>query len=150
MAYASAAFNSGGSSVKSCGIMVAAASSPRRARLLWVELGNASSPADNAFIFIFQACTTAGTGSAKTPMMLDAGDTLASTIVCKDTVTADPTLTAGSFAVNWAVNQRGSVRFVAAPGAEIVVPSTASNGYIFGVSAASTTTQAASATFLEL
>lgn len=150
MAYASVALNSGGSSVKSCGVVVAAASSPRRARLLEVELGNASSPADNAFIFVFQRCTTAGTGTAKTPNMADAGDSLASTIVCNDTITADPTVTAGAFALNWPVNQRGSVRYVAAPGAELVIPATASNGYMFGLSAASTTTQGASVTFLEM
>lgn len=153
MAYASVAFNSGGSSVKACGYAYAAAASPRRARLLELELGNASSPADNAFIFIIQAISgiTTLAGTTKTPMMLDAGDTLASTIVCKDTITADSTnLTAGSFALNWPVNQRGSVRYVAAPGAEIVIPATTSNGYLFGVSAASTTTQGASLTFLEL
>jgi hypothetical protein len=149
MAYVSIAFNSGGSSVKTCGVVTAAATSMRRARILEVELGNASSPADNAFIFIFQACSSSGTGSSKTPMSLDAGDTLASTLIAKDTITADPTVTAGAFALNWAVNQRGSVRYVAAPGAEIVIPATASNGFIFGVSAASTTTQAASATLIE-
>jgi hypothetical protein len=150
MAYATAYGNSGGSSVKTCLALVAAASSMRRARLLEIELGNASSPADNAFIFIIQRATTAGTGTTVTPNMTDAGDTLASTIVATQLITADPTLTAGTFAVNWAVNQRGSVRWVSAPGAELVIPATASNGYGIGVSAASTTTQACSCTFLEL
>lgn len=149
MAYASVQANSGGSSVKSCLDLVAAASSMRRARILYVELGNASAPADNAFIFVFQRCTTAGTGTTVTPNMADAGDTLASTIVATHLVTADPTLTAGAFALNWAVNQRGSVRWVPSPGAELVIPATASNGYMFGVSAASTTTQAMSCMFLE-
>lgn len=149
MAYAAVAFNSGGTSVKSGGVLVAATSSMRRARLLEIELGNASSPADNAFIFIFQRCTTPGAGTVQTPNMSDAGDTLASTLVATSAVTADPTLTAGAFAMNWPVNQRGSVRFVAAPGAELVIPATASNGYMFGLSAASTTIQGASCTFLE-
>lgn len=153
MAYAAVAFNSGGSSVKAVGYMYAAASSMRRARLMEIELGNASSPADNAFIFIIQQISglTTIAGTTKTPAFQDQADTLASTIVCKDTITADGSLlTAGAFALNWAVNQRGSVRYVAAPGTEIVIPATASNGFLIGVSAASTTTQAASCTFLEM
>lgn len=149
MAYAAVAMNSGGSSVKSCGVITAAASGMRRARITEIELGNASSPADNAFIFVIQQATTAGTGTTKTPAMTDTADTLASTIVVKDTITADPTLTAGAFLLNWPVNQRGSVRYVAAPAYELVIPATASNGYMIGLSAASTTTQGASATFLE-
>jgi hypothetical protein len=150
MAYWGVNMNSGGSSVKSCGTICAAASSPRRARILTLELGNASSPADNAFLLIVQRCTSNATGSARTPNMSDAADTLASTIVVTDTVTADPPLTANAFLMNWPVNQRGSVRFVPPPGAEIVIPSTASNGIMVGISAASTTTQGASATALEL
>jgi hypothetical protein len=150
MAYASVPMNSAGNSVKGCGVIVAAASNMRRARLLVVELGNATAPADNAFIFVFQRCTTAGTGSARTPNMADAADTLASTIVVTDAISADATLTANAFAVNWPVNQRGSVRVALPPGAELVVPATASNGYSLGLSAASTTTQGASCTFLEL
>jgi hypothetical protein len=149
MAYAAVAGNSGGSSVKSCLVLVAAASNMRRARIMELELGNATSPADNAFIMNVIRATTAGSGTTRTPVMLDAADTLASTIVATDTVTADPSLS-GVAILNWPVNQRGSVRFVAAPGAEPVIPATASNGFLFGLSAASTTTQGCSVTYLEL
>jgi hypothetical protein len=122
----------------------------RRARMIAVELGNASSPADNAFIYNFIRCTTAGTGTTVTPVQLDnQGDTLASTIVATNLISADPSLS-GIAILNWPVNQRGSVRWVAAPGDELVIPSTASNGFMFGLSAASSTTQGCSANYLEM
>jgi len=144
------AFNSGGSSVKSVGLLVAAASSPRRAKVTDWKIGSSQSPADNTFTHIIQACTTAGTGAAKTPMASDAADTLASTIVAKDTITADPTLTAGAFYANLAVNQRASFRWVAAPFFELIIPATASNGFAFAVSSASTTTFAEDVLYEEL
>jgi hypothetical protein len=148
--FAGIAGNSGGSSVKSTLVLTAAASSPRRARILTFELGNATSPADNAFIFIVQQATTAGTGTTRTVTADDPADSIASTIVAKDTVTADPTVTAGAILMNWPVNQRASVRYASSPGAELVIPATASNGYMFGLSAASTTTTGMSAELLEL
>jgi hypothetical protein len=150
MAYWGVNMNSGGSSVKTCGTICAAAASARRWQLLTLELGNATSPADNAFLLIVQRCTSNATGSARTPNMLDQADTLAATVVVTDTATADPPLTANAFLMNWPVNQRGSVRFVPPPNAPIVGPATASNGVMIGVSSASTTTQGASATVLEL
>lgn len=142
--------NSGGSSVKGCGTICAAASNMRRGKLLTVELGNATSPADNAFLLIIQRCTSNATGAARTPNMQDPGDSLAATIVVTDTITADAPLTANAFLMNWPCNQRGSVRFVPPPDAPIYIPATASNGVMIGVSSASTTTQGASATVLEL
>jgi hypothetical protein len=151
MSYAYAQGNSGGSSVQTCLALTAAASAPRRAKILDFLYGNATAPADNAFLLIIQRCTTAGTGTTITPTMADSlGDTLASTIVGKSAVTADPTLTANLFLSNWPVNQRGSVRWIPNPTDEIYIPSTASNGFAFGVSAASTTTQGCLVSFLEL
>jgi hypothetical protein len=143
-------FNSGGSSVKSVGLLVAAASSMRRAKITDWKIGCSQAPADNEFVHIIQACTTAGTGAARTPLASDAADTLAATIVAKDTITVDPTLTANAFFANFAVNQRASFRWVAAPYFELLIPATASNGYIFGVSAATTTTFAEDVLFEEL
>jgi len=144
------ALNSGGSSVKSVGLAVAAASSPRRAKIQDWKFGSSQSPADNEFVHIIQLCTTTGTGTAKTPVASDQADTLASTIVVKDTITADPTLTSGSFYANIALNQRASFRWVAAPFFELIIPATASNGYIFGVSAATTNTFAEDILYEEL
>jgi hypothetical protein len=133
------AANKGAANVQSVAIIVAAASNMRRAKIYDWTLGCGASPADNAFTHIGQRCTTAGTGAALTPNSLDAGDTLACTIVCKDTVTADPTLTANAFVFRKALNQRATFRWVAAPYGELVIPATASNGFMLGLSAASTT-----------
>lgn len=131
--------NKGAANVQSVALLTAAAASPRRARVHDFTMGCGASPADNAFTWIVQRCTTAGTGSALTPNALDPADTLASTIVAKDTVTADPTLTASAFLYAEALNQRATMRWVAAPYSELVIPATASNGFIIGLSAATTT-----------
>lgn len=144
------AFNSGGSSVKGVGYLTAAASSPRRAKILDWKFGSSQSPADSVFTHVIQRCTTASTGTGKTPNALDPADTLASTIVAADTVTADATLTAGAFVANVAMNQRASFRWVPAPYSELIIPATASNGFMFGLSAATTTTFAEDVLYEEL
>lgn len=131
--------NKGAASVQSVAIVVAAAASMRRAKIYDWQFGCGASPADNSFTWIAQRCSTAGTGAALTPNSVDAADTLASTIVCKDTTTVDPTLTAGAFGARVPLNQRASFRWVSSPYGELIVPATASNGYIFGLTAATTT-----------
>ncbi len=139
MAKASIAANKGAANVQSVAIITAAAASPRRAKIYDWTIGCGATPADSAFTHIGQRCTTAGTGAALTPNMLDAADTLASTIVAKDTATVDPTLTANAFAFRKALNQRSTFRWVAQPGGELIIPATASNGFMLGLSAATTT-----------
>lgn len=131
--------NKGAASVQTVLLLTAAASSPRRAKVYDIGFGCGASPADNAFTWIIQRCSTAGTGSALTPNSLDPADTLASTIVAKDTTTVDPTLTASAFLWAEALNQRASFRWVAAPYSEIIIPATASNGIVAGLSSATTT-----------
>lgn len=140
MARWGATFNKGAASVQTVALLVAAASNPRRARIYDLTIGCDAAPADNSFVHIGQRCSTAGTGSALTPNALDPADTLASTIVAKDTITVDPSLTASAFVFpGFALNQRASFRWVAAPYGEIVIPATASNGVIFGLKTATTT-----------
>lgn len=139
MARWSAGFNKGAANVQTVAYVGAAAASPRRAKIYDWTLGCGASPADNAFTHIGQRCTTAGTGTAGTPNSLDPADTLASTIVVKDTMTADPTLTASAFVFRKALNQRATFRWVAAPYGEIIIPATASNGVALGLSASTTT-----------
>lgn len=139
MARWSIAANKGSANVQSVATLNAAAASPRRARIYDWTLGCGATPADNAFTHIGQRCTTLSTGNALTPNALDPADTLATTIVCKDTITADPTLTAAAFAFRKALNQRATFRWVAAPYGELLIPATANNGFMLGLSAASTT-----------
>lgn len=142
--------NKGTASVQAILLLVAAAASPRRANVYDYTIGCGATPADNAFNHIVQRCTTAGTGAALTPNALDPADTLASTIVAKDTITVDPTLTANAFLGRKALNQRATFRWVAVQGKEIKLPATASNGIILGLSSATTTDFDAEAHFEEL
>lgn len=131
--------NKGAANVQGVAVLTAAAANMRRAKVYDWTLGCGAAPADNTFIHVMQRCTTAGTGASLTPNSLDPADTLASTIVAKDTITVDATLTAGAFHARKALNQRATFRWVAAPYGEIIIPATASNGLCFGLSAASTT-----------
>jgi hypothetical protein len=116
----------------SVGSLTAAASSPRRALIYDLFMGSEAAPGDFAFLWQVQRCTTAGTaGSNTTPQPLNPADTLASTMVCGQAHSADPTLTANAIEASFPLNQRATFRWVAAPGSEIVTPATASNGVAF-------------------
>lgn len=135
-------FNKGVANVQGVGYLLAAAASPRRAKIYDWSFGSASNPpVDVPFIHIAQrANSTSLASSARTPNALDQADTLASTIQASDTVTVDGTLTANAFDYQAPLNQRNSFRWVAAPGSEIVIPATANTGVMLGLSAATTTT----------
>lgn len=143
--------NKGAANVQGVLYLVAAAASPRRARVYDWTMGCSAAPADNIFIHIVQRCTNVSlAGATLTPNALDPADSLASTIVGTDTVTVDGTLTASAFLANKALNQRATFRWVAAPYGELMIPATANNGLMFGLSAASTTTMAHDAHYEEL
>ena len=130
----------GAANVQGVLYVMGATTANRRARIYDWTLGCGASPADNSFIHIAQRCTAAPTASAKTPNALDPADTLASTIVPYDTTTVDSTLlTANAFLAWKPLNQRATFRWVAAPYGELVIPATANNGIMLGLSAASTT-----------
>ncbi len=149
MARWAAAGNKGAASVQTVLHLNAAAASPRRAKLYDVSLGCGASPADNAFTWIFQRATTAPTGATLVPNSLDPADTLASTIVATQTTTADGTLTSAAILNRFALNQRATFRWVAAPYGELIIPATTSNGIMIGLSAATTTSFDAGANFEE-
>jgi hypothetical protein len=141
--------NKGANNVQGVLYLTAAAASPRRAKVYDLSMGCGAAPADNAFIWIIQRCSTAATATGLTPNSLDPADTLASTIVAAATVTVDATLTANAFMYRDALNQRATFRWVAAPYGELIIPATTSNGFMFGLSAASTTTFDAGANYEE-
>lgn len=112
------------------GSLTAAASNMRRAKVYDLMFGSEATPADNAFLWQVQRCTTAGTaGTNPTPLSLDAADSLASTIVCGQAHSADPT--GSTVLMTVPLNQRASFRWVSAPGGELIIPATASNGVKF-------------------
>src|SRR3954469_6981252 len=84
-----------------------------RPRIYDVIFSSAATPADNAALYAFQRCTTAGTpGSSLTPQAEDPGDpsSLASSGLA--VFGAGPTLTASAFLLQIAHNQRATVRWV--------------------------------------
>lgn len=123
-----AEMNRSASTTLSVGTIVADATTPRRFKLYDLIFGSEATPADNAFLWQIQRCTTAGTGSAVTPNALDLADAAALFDVLEN-LTVDPTLTAGAIDLALPLNQRASFRWVAAPGGELVAPATASAGF---------------------
>lgn len=100
-----------------------------RPRLYDLLLGCAATPADQATKFTLIRCTAAGTaGSSFTPIALDPGDPASLATVGQGVFSVEPTYTANSNLLVVDVNQRATVRWVAAPGGELVAPATASNG----------------------
>ena len=100
-----------------------------RTKLFAFDLSSESAPADASAKFTFQRCTTTGTpGSSVTPQALDPGDPAAATTCGLATFSVGPTLTANAFLWLAIVYQRAAYHFQCAPGKELVVPATASNG----------------------
>ena len=115
------------STTASLGSITADATRPRRFRLYDVIVGSEASPADNAFLYVFQRITAAGTSTAVTPRNLDPASA-ATELDAGQNHTVEPTYTASQELLFIPVNQRATMRWVAAPGSELVFPATASNG----------------------
>lgn len=115
------------SATVSLGSIEAPASGQRRIALYDIIMGSDATPADNAFLFELQRSTTAATGTAVTPLPLDPADAAAAALA-KSNNTVDGTKTAGQIPLSVPLNQRATFRWVAAPGSEIIIPATASNG----------------------
>lgn len=97
----------------------------------WVEellIGSSGAPADNPFRTDVQRITAAGTGTGVTPAPLDEED-IAARATCEQSHSAEPTYAANTVAMRIPWNQRTTFRWTAAPGRELVVPSTANNGF---------------------
>lgn len=77
-----------------------------------------------------QRSTTAATGTAVTPEPFDPADA-ASAALFKSALTVQGTNTAGKIPLTIPLNQQASFRWAAAPGREIIIPATASNGLHF-------------------
>ena len=115
------------STTLSLGTVTADATRPRRGKWYDLIFGSEATPADNAFQYIVQRCTAAGTSSAVTPSPLDPADA-ATEADSGENHTIEPTYTAGLVLLAVGLNQRATFRWVASPGCELVYPATASNG----------------------
>ena len=139
------------SATLSVGAQTAAASNPRKYELYDFVFGSAeAAPADGNSLWQIQRCTTAGTaGSSVTPQGIDPGDTVAATTVCGQAHSADPKLTSNAILLSIGLNQRATFRWVPAPGKELIVPATASNGLAIRTPTAALVTCTAQAWFYE-
>jgi hypothetical protein len=112
-------------------------------------VGTTGTPADNVCTWSVKRFTASGTRTGVTPSLLDSGDP-AATALSGQTHTVEPTYTASTVLWEAGINQRATYRWVAAPGAELVMPATASNGIgIYTLSTAYASTAEASVMFNE-
>jgi hypothetical protein len=98
-----------------------------RPRIYDVIVGSDAAPADNAAEYVIQRYTAAGTATAVTPFALDPADP-ASLAAAGEAHSVEPTYTSNAILLHFALNQRATFRWVAAPGGELVMPATAANG----------------------
>lgn len=106
------------------------ATRPRRSKLYDVIVGSDATPADNAAEYNIQRIVATGTSTAITPQPLDPADAATETDA-GEAHSIEPTYTSNAVLGNIMSNQRATVRWVASPGGELVIPATASNGLGF-------------------
>ena len=125
----SATLNRTASAALGVGYVLTAAADPRRFKLYELICGSEATPADNAFLWQVNRVTAIGgsTGSAVTPVPLDYSDTIASTLVCAENLTVNPTQVPVVLTIP--LNQRATFRWLAAPGSELVSSNAVDNGY---------------------
>lgn len=100
-----------------------------RPRIYDVEWGYGATPADTTTFVNLQRATATGTaGSSPTPQPLDSASPASLGTAGIGDYSVEPTYTAAANLFELPMNQRAAYRWVVAPGGEIVVPATASNG----------------------
>ncbi len=125
------------------GNVIADATRPRRLAFTGFIFGCQDTPADGVFLLEWKRCTTAGTATGVTPVMLDPSD-VATEADAAENHSVDPTITAIDPVMSVALNQRATFRWQASPGNEIIVPATASNGLVLKTPTVATLTVTAS------
>lgn len=98
-----------------------------RPSLLDLIISSNAVPADNSSEWQVMRFTAAGTSTAVVAAAYDSGDP-ASTSVCGKNHSVEPTYATVPL-LDFAHNQRATVRWIAAPGEEIIAPATAANGF---------------------
>ncbi|KKM94630.1 hypothetical protein LCGC14_1196440 [marine sediment metagenome] len=108
-----------------------------RPHLYDIILGS-DATADQAYSIEVERTTAVGTeGSGFTPTLLDPDSPVSLSDVGVGTYASEPTYTASSTLLGFGLNQRGTFRWVAAPGGELIAPATANAG--LGIKAESST-----------
>jgi len=121
-----------------------------RPRIYDVTWGYGAAAADTTAFVNIQRATTAGTaGSSPTPQNIDTDGPASIATAGIGDFSAEPTYTATANLFELPMNQRAAYRWVAAPGGELMVPATASNGIGSRVKAATYTGEMRSTVFFE-
>lgn len=89
-----------------------------------------TTPADVAIRVAIMRISAEGTNTTVTPTALDSADP-ASEVDAGENHSAEPTYTAGTEILDNSFNQRATLRWVAVPGGEIVVPASSGAGLGF-------------------
>jgi hypothetical protein len=109
-------------------LSVLAGSTPRRGYISDIIVGADGTPADNVVVFsVYRQTADDGTKTNVTPLAVDPGDPTF-TGLSRANYSAEPTITATSQLLTFALNQRATFEWAAAPGSELVFPATANNG----------------------
>jgi hypothetical protein len=108
-----------------------------RPRVYDIVMSSSSAPNDYSAEFYLQRFSADGTATAVTPQPLDFDDR-AAVATSGHTYTIEPTLTANEILLQIAHNLRATVRWVAAPGSEMVIPALAGDGLAHLCNAVST------------
>jgi hypothetical protein len=128
---------------------ISATASPRRVSLYDILFGSDGTPDDKAYEWVLQRSSAHGTRSATvTPAPLDLADAACAADVGQG-YTIDPTQTAATELLDFALNQRATFRWVAAPDGELIIPATDNAGIVFNVNHASGTDNQKVAHFVE-
>ena len=100
----------------------------RRSWTYELIFGNEGTPADNVLNWTFQRCTAEGSATEVIPTRLDLADAESDMNVGENHST-EPTYTSTEELLEFPLNTRGTFRWVAAPGSEIITPATNEAGY---------------------
>jgi len=132
-----------------CLSLVGITASLRRSWTYELIFGNEGTPADQVLNWTVHRCTAEGTATAVVPTRLDLADA-ESDMNVGENHTAEPTYTSTEELLEYPLNTRGTFRWVATPGSEIVTPATNDAGYgIVAFHASITTDYRATALWIE-
>lgn len=122
-------------------LLASNASTAQRNWLIEYVLSNIGTPADLVTLHTLQRITAVGTQTAVTPTKVDLADRVAQADVGENnTAGNEPTYTSNEEIDEIPLNNRGTYRWVAAPGSQIVCPATTGDGLGFGATHASAVT----------
>lgn len=117
------------------GALVAAADgggNMHRAKLLEFIVGSDAATLGTAnFRVEFQQCTSQPTATLVTPFALDPGDVAPAATHLFTNASANGTLTSGAIMMTIPMSEQATVRYVANPGSEIIIPAASGRGIHF-------------------